>query len=131
MISMRNFFLLLIPAFIFASCNNTADSNKSNSDSASKINADSSAMIDGHPAWIEQGNIYEVNVRQYTPEGTFNAFSNHLQRLKDMGVQTLWFMPINPISVVDRKESWEVITLFQTTMQSTRSMVTWMIGKTW
>lgn len=58
-----------------------------------------------HPAWIMQGNIYEVNVRQYTPEGTFNAFAKHLDRLKAMGVQTLWFMPINPISKVDRKGS--------------------------
>jgi glycosidase len=59
--------------------------------------------VDGHPGWILQGNIYEVNVRQYTPEGTFNAFSAHLDRLKEMGVQTLWFMPIHPISVKDRK----------------------------
>ena len=58
-----------------------------------------------HPAWIMQGNIYEVNVRQYTPEGTLNAFSKHLDRLKDMGVQTLWFMPLNPISKKDRKGS--------------------------
>lgn len=58
-----------------------------------------------HPAWIMQGNIYEVNVRQYTPEGTLNAFAKHLDRLKEMGVQTLWFMPINPISKVDRKGS--------------------------
>ena len=50
-----------------------------------------------------QGNIYEVNVRQYTPEGTFKAFEKSLPRLKEMGVQTLWFMPINPISKVDRK----------------------------
>lgn len=57
----------------------------------------------GHPAWIMQGNIYEVNIRQYTTEGTFNAFAKHLMRLKTMGVQTLWFMPINPISVTDRK----------------------------
>jgi glycosidase len=56
-----------------------------------------------HPAWIMQGNIYEVNVRQYTPEGTFNAFAKHLDRLKEMGVQTLWFMPLNPISKKDRK----------------------------
>ena len=59
--------------------------------------------IDGHPSWIMQGNIYEVNIRQYTPEGTFKAFSKHLDRLKNMGVQTLWFMPITPIGVVDRK----------------------------
>ncbi|HSR39111.1 MAG TPA: alpha-amylase family glycosyl hydrolase, partial [Phnomibacter sp.] len=61
------------------------------------------ARVDGHPAWIMQGNLYEVNVRQYTPEGTFKAFATHLGRLKDMGVQTLWFMPIQPISKVDRK----------------------------
>ena len=50
-----------------------------------------------HPAFMEQGNIYEVNIRQYTQEGTFNAFAKHLPRLKAMGVQTLWFMPIQPI----------------------------------
>ena len=58
---------------------------------------------DGHPSWIMQGNIYEVNVRQYTRKGTFNAFAKHLPRLKKMGVQTLWFMPVNPIGIVDRK----------------------------
>jgi glycosidase len=58
-----------------------------------------------HPAWIQQGNIYEVNVRQYTPEGTLNAFAKHLDRLQKMGVQTLWFMPLNPISRRDRKGS--------------------------
>ena len=57
----------------------------------------------GHVSWIMQGNIYEVNVRQYTPEGTFIAFEKSLPRLKKMGVQTLWFMPINPISLTDRK----------------------------
>ena len=60
---------------------------------------------DGHPIWIMQGNIYEVNVRQYTQEGTLSAFAKHLDRLRSMGVQTLWFMPLNPISKVDRKGS--------------------------
>ena len=50
-----------------------------------------------------QGNIYEVNVRQYTPEGTFRAFEAHLDRLKSMGIHTLWFMPIQPISKENRK----------------------------
>jgi alpha-amylase len=59
----------------------------------------------GQPDWILRSNIYEVNIRQYTPEGTINAFAKHLDRLKDMGVQTIWFMPINPISKVDRKGS--------------------------
>ncbi len=55
------------------------------------------------PEWIMKGNVYEVNVRQYTPEGTLNAFAKHLDRLKEMNVQTIWFMPINPISKVARK----------------------------
>jgi glycosidase len=48
-------------------------------------------------SWAHSTNIYEVNVRQYTAEGTFNAFAKHLLRLKGMGVKTLWFMPIHPI----------------------------------
>ncbi len=50
-------------------------------------------------------NIYEVNVRQYTPEGTFNAFAKHLPRLQKMGVKTIWFMPIQPIGIKNRKGS--------------------------
>lgn len=52
--------------------------------------------------WQKDAVIYEVNVRQYTKEGTFNAFSEHLQTLKDMGITTLWFMPIHPISETKR-----------------------------
>jgi glycosidase len=53
--------------------------------------------------WIKTTNIYEVNVRQYTKEGTFNAFIPHLPRLKEMGVKTLWFMPITPIAQKNKK----------------------------
>ncbi len=55
--------------------------------------------------WAHTTNIYEVNVRQYTPEGTFNAFAGHLQRLKEMGVETLWFMPVTPIAQKNKKGS--------------------------
>src|SRR5579872_4398040 len=52
--------------------------------------------------WSYTTNIYEVNLRQYTAEGSFTAFAKELPRLKDMGVETLWFMPITPISVENR-----------------------------
>jgi glycosidase len=55
--------------------------------------------------WSYNTNMYEVNLRQYTPEGTFKAFAEHLPRLKKMGVHTLWFMPITPISVEKRQGS--------------------------
>ncbi|MCY7421736.1 MAG: 1,4-alpha-glucan branching protein [Chitinophagaceae bacterium] len=48
--------------------------------------------------WAKGANIYEVNVRQYTTEGTFNAFAKHLPRLRQMGVEVIWFIPITPIS---------------------------------
>ena len=55
--------------------------------------------------WAKSATIYEVNIRQYTPEGTFSAFQKHLPRLKDMGVDILWFMPITPISQKVKKGS--------------------------
>ena len=58
-----------------------------------------------HPSWSEKSNIYEVNLRQYSQEGTFKAFEKSLPRLKEMGVRILWFMPINPIGIEGRKQS--------------------------
>ena len=58
-----------------------------------------------HPEWSKNANIYEVNIRQYTPEGTFNAFTEHLPRLKQMGIDILWLMPIHPIGIENRKGS--------------------------
>jgi alpha-amylase len=55
------------------------------------------------PEWTHNTNIYEVNIRQYTKEGTFKAFSKELPRLKDMGIETLWFMPITPIAQKNKK----------------------------
>jgi glycosidase len=53
-------------------------------------------------SWAVRANIYEVNVRQYTKEGTLASFALHLPRLADMGVTLLWFMPITPIGVKGR-----------------------------
>ncbi|MFT3843553.1 MAG: alpha-amylase family glycosyl hydrolase [Lacibacter sp.] len=56
-------------------------------------------------AWAHSTNIYEVNLRQYTAEGTFAAFAEHLPRLKDMGIEVIWLMPVTPISEKNRKGS--------------------------
>ena len=56
-----------------------------------------------HPEWSKNATIYEVNVRQYTPEGSFKGFENHLPRLKKMGVDIIWLMPIHPIGEKNRK----------------------------
>ena len=54
-------------------------------------------------SWANGTNIYEVNVRQYTNEGTLQAFIKHIPRLHDMGIDILWLMPITPISVEKRQ----------------------------
>ena len=56
-----------------------------------------------HVAWSRNANIYEVNIRQFTREGTINAFAAHLPRLKSMGVDILWIMPVQPIGEKNRK----------------------------
>ncbi len=60
--------------------------------------------VDFRPAdWTYRTNIYEVNLRQYTYDGSFNAFAKELPRLRDMGIDVLWFMPVTPISIDKRK----------------------------
>lgn len=85
---------LISLAFLFGGCNQSkknevvAQAAKSNPVEASKASV-----------------IYEVNIRQYTPEGTFKAFTTHIPRLKALGVDILWIMPINPIGELKRKGS--------------------------
>ncbi len=52
---------------------------------------------------LENSVVYEMNVRQYTPEGTFAAAQQELPRLAEMGVDIVWLMPIYPIGVEGRK----------------------------
>ena len=125
--------LAMIMVFSLASCGkdnagNTADADTGSTEAASaekdeyvlSDKADKETIIDGvmtdissadpilkheNPDWMDTCVLYEVNIRQYTEEGTFKAFEEHLDRLKDMGVNTLWLMPIHPISETERKGS--------------------------
>ena len=49
------------------------------------------------PEWSKNAVMYEVNVRQYSQEGTFKAVTKDLTRIKGLGVDVLWIMPIHPI----------------------------------
>jgi cyclomaltodextrinase / maltogenic alpha-amylase / neopullulanase len=87
------FMFLVLPLFL-TSCSGTGGKTEVDDIPLSQV---------FHPEWSINANIYEVNIRQYTPEGTFNAFAGHLPRLKEMGVDILWFMPITPIGEKERK----------------------------
>jgi glycosidase len=54
-------------------------------------------------ATAENSVIYEANIRQYSPEGTFNAFTKDIPSLKNLGVKVIWLMPVYPISMKNRK----------------------------
>lgn len=58
-----------------------------------------------HPEWSRNVVIYEANIRQYTPPGTFNEFEKHLPELQKMGIGIIWLMPVNPIGIINRKGS--------------------------
>lgn len=64
---------------------------------------DSTYTTVNHPQWSRNAVIYEVNLRQYTPSASVKEFGEHLPRLKELGVDILWFMPIHPISELNRK----------------------------
>ncbi len=53
---------------------------------------------------LANGVMYEVNIRQITPEGTLKAFTEqHIDRLKNLGIDVIWLMPVYPISLKNRK----------------------------
>ena len=81
-------------SFIFISCSPQVEEQTEEAE-AETVSVDTD--------WEKDANIYEVNIRQYTEEGTINAFAQHLPRLQEMGVEILWFMPIFPISDEKKK----------------------------
>ena len=58
-----------------------------------------------HPEWTYSSVVYEVNIRQFSPEGSFKGVEAQLPRLKDLGVDVLWLMPMYEIGQVERKGS--------------------------
>ncbi|MDE6854010.1 MAG: alpha-amylase [Muribaculaceae bacterium] len=96
---MKKFFgLLAAVASIFTAC----APKTAQADAVSEAGSPDTTTVQ-HPDWSRNAVIYEVNTRQYTPEGTFAAFGEHIDRLKELGVDILWFMPIHPISELNRK----------------------------
>ncbi|MCF8261614.1 MAG: alpha-amylase [Melioribacteraceae bacterium] len=87
--------LLLLFLFLIA-CN--VEQNESN------VEIDNSSGV-VHPEWSYDATIYEANIRQFSEEGTFNAFSEGLPAIKNMGVDIIWLMPIHPIGEKNRKGS--------------------------
>ncbi len=56
-----------------------------------------------HPEWARKAVMYQINTRQFTREGTFRAAEKHLPRIKELGADILWLMPVHEIGVKNRK----------------------------
>ena len=56
-----------------------------------------------HPEWSRSATIYQINQRHLTPEGTFRAAEAHLPRIRDLGIDIVWLMPVHPIGELNRK----------------------------
>jgi glycosidase len=86
--------LIAVLAFSITSCK----SNKTEEGCNYKTNVK-------HLDYSKNAVIYEVNIRQFTEEGTFKAFTDHIPRLKELGIDILWIMPVHPIGEIERKGS--------------------------
>lgn len=83
---------ILLAGLFFTACNEADEQPDGSSESQFLV-----------PEWAVNANIYEVNIRQYSPEGTFDAFMKDIPRLQELGVRILWLMPVHPIGEKNRK----------------------------
>lgn len=90
--------LFLVSLIILASCKTETKEIKPDQN-----NMDSIAPISNEA--LETAVIYEANIRQYSPEGTFEKFTEDIPKLKELGVRIIWVMPIYPISTTKSKGS--------------------------
>ena len=95
---MKPFLSFLIGVFIF-SCQSPKE--EARKPEEKKVQVKTLAPISEEV--VARSVLYGANIRQYSEEGTFNAFAQDLPVLKKMGVKILWLMPINPISTTKSK----------------------------
>lgn len=98
---MKSVFTLLCSALLLSAC----QTGSPDSTSTATITGSAETKVLLHPEWSKNASIYEINVRQHTPEGTFGALEKDLDRLDSLGVDILWLMPIHPIGSQHRKGS--------------------------
>ena len=97
---MKKFFVFSAMASLLASLFGCSGS-KAQSNVTEERDSTYTSLI--QPEWSRNAVIYEVNWRQMTPEGTITALEQQLPRLKELGVDILWLMPVHPISELNRK----------------------------
>lgn len=94
---MKKLTFLLLTTLLFISC-------KTEKKEAEKTpETDEKTIANVSDDMLESAVIYEANIRQYSKEGSFDAFTKDIPQLKELGVKIIWLMPIFPISETKRK----------------------------
>ncbi|MCT4629236.1 alpha-amylase family glycosyl hydrolase, partial [Winogradskyella sp.] len=94
---MKNYALIISILFVFVAC-------KSEKKEDVKIDEETAEVLKPISASdMETAVIYEANIRQYSPEGTFEEFTKDIPQLRELGVKVIWLMPVFPISETKRK----------------------------
>ena len=93
---MRKIFIFSAVATMMASLFGCGQAAKNVASNENKTSLD-------QPEWSRNAVIYEVNWRQMTDEGNLEALEKQLPRLRELGVDILWLMPVHPISEMNRK----------------------------
>lgn len=89
---------LIVFALVMTSCKENTKEEPLNDTTMEKV-----TLAPISDSVLESAVIYEANVRQFSPEGTFDAFTAEIPKLKELGVKIIWLMPIHPISMEKRK----------------------------
>ena len=55
------------------------------------------------PNWLQDTVLYEVNVRAFSREGSFDGVTRRLDHLADLGISAIWLMPVHPIGQRGKK----------------------------
>jgi len=94
---MKKLTLIVLTLVLFIACK------KEKKEVAQNAETESQDIAPVTPEMMETAVIYEANIRQYSPEGTFEEFTKDIPQLKQLGVKVIWLMPVFPISETKRK----------------------------
>jgi len=95
---MKTSILSILALLLMLSCTQKKDKKENEQNSSTQEEFEPITNLD-----MESAVIYEANIRQYSPEGTLDAFTKDIPQLKELGVKIIWLMPIYPISLKNRK----------------------------
>ncbi len=99
---MRKILSLLVIIIIAMGCQNKNTQLSSNEEVVDPYQPQEYVKLN-HPEWSKNASIYQINTRQFTKEGTFKAAQEQIPRLKELGVDIIWLMPVHKIGEKNRK----------------------------